>query len=153
MTLIALLCVDNVWWYKFIWKLKIHTKFKISMWVILNNRDPTWDILQNGTFVGLNQCSLCQKVEETNAHIIITYPYTKELWKELEKMIGYQNVWVRDDIEEALRIQCANKYIKKIIAIPLNISWAVWLDKNLNLFEDKEKLPLKCDLHVPNILN
>jgi hypothetical protein len=32
-------------------------------------------------------CNLCQNVEETNAHIIMTCPFTKEVWKEVENMI------------------------------------------------------------------
>jgi hypothetical protein len=32
---------EHVWWWKIIWKLKIPTKSKFFMWVILNNRDPT----------------------------------------------------------------------------------------------------------------
>jgi hypothetical protein len=58
-------------------------------------------------------------------------------------MVGFQNVWV----------WCANKNIKKITSLPLNIAWGVWLAKNLKLFEGKETLPLKCVVHDINILN
>jgi hypothetical protein len=54
------------------------------MWLILNNRAPTWDVLHKRNFIGLGWCSLCQQVEETNVHIIMTCPYTKEVWKEVE---------------------------------------------------------------------
>jgi hypothetical protein len=82
-------------------KLKSPTKSKKIVWVILNNRAPTWDILQKITVVGLGWCILCQKVEETNKHIIMTCPFTKEVLKGVERMIGYQNVWLGDDTEEA----------------------------------------------------
>jgi hypothetical protein len=74
------------------------------MWIILNDRASTWDILQKMTFVGLGWCSLCQQVEETNAHIIITCPFIKEVWKEVEIMMGYSNFKVGDKIEEAFKI-------------------------------------------------
>jgi hypothetical protein len=68
-------------------------------------------------------------------------------------MIGFQNVWVGDDIEEAFRIWCANKDIKNIRSVPLIISWGVWLARILRLFEEKETLPLKYDVKALNILN
>jgi hypothetical protein len=37
---------QHVWWWKVLWKLKSPSKSKIFMWLILNNRAPTWDILQ-----------------------------------------------------------------------------------------------------------
>ena len=68
-------------------------------------------------------------------------------------MIGFQNVWVGDDIEEAFRIWCANKDIKNIRYVPLIISWGVWLAINSKLFEDEDTLPLKCVVQCINIVS
>lgn len=103
------------------------------MWLILNNRAPTWDILQKRNFVGPGWCNLCQQAEETNTHIIMTCPYTKEVCKKVEGMIGLKNVREGDEIEKAFRIWCANKDIKRIRALLLNIGRGVWLVKNLKL--------------------
>jgi hypothetical protein len=80
-------------------------------------------------------------------------PYTKEVWKEVEIMIGLRNAWEGEDIEEAFRSWYAKKDTKKIKALPLNIAWGVWLARNLKLFEGKETLPLKCVVQALNILN
>jgi len=38
----------------------------------------------------------------------------------------------------SLQILVFQKDMKKIKALPLNIAWGVWLERNLNLFEGKE---------------
>jgi len=107
------------------------------MLLLLINMDPTWEILYKRTFVGLGLCNICHKVEETNAHIIMTFPFAKEFWKEVESMIGYQNIWACEDVELSFRLWFSNKDTKKIKVLPLNIAWGVWLAKNLKLFEGK----------------
>ena len=79
--------------------------------------------------------------------------FTKGVWKEVESMIGLQNVWLGEDVEVDLRSWHVKKDTKKIRALPLNIAWGIWLARNLKLFEGKETLPLKCDVQALNILN
>jgi hypothetical protein len=38
--------------------------------------------------VGPGWCSLCQHAEETNTDTIMTSPFTKQVWIEIEEMIG-----------------------------------------------------------------
>jgi hypothetical protein len=35
-----------VWWWRIIWKLRCPSKNKIFMWLALNNKAPTWEVLQ-----------------------------------------------------------------------------------------------------------
>jgi hypothetical protein len=65
----------------------------------------------------------------------------KEVWKEVEIMIGIRNSYEGEDIEEAFGSWYVKKDINKAISLPLNI---VWLARNLKLFEGKEALPLIC---------
>ena len=41
---------DPKWWWKRLWKLKCPSKSKLLMWCILDNKVPTWDILQKRIF-------------------------------------------------------------------------------------------------------
>jgi hypothetical protein len=59
-------------------------------------------------------------------------------------MVGLKNLWASEGIEEAFSSSCTKKDINKIKSLPRNVAWAVWLAKNLKLFEDKETFPLKC---------
>jgi hypothetical protein len=123
------------------------------MWLILHNKAPTWEVLQKRNFIGPGWCSQCHHAKETIYHIILECPFTKEVWKEVERMIGIRNLWEGESIEEDFRTWCSKKETFKIRALPLNIAWGVWLARNLKLFEDKETLPLKCAVQAINILN
>jgi hypothetical protein len=35
-----------IWWWKSLWKYKCLAKAKIFMWLLLNNKALTWDLLQ-----------------------------------------------------------------------------------------------------------
>jgi len=65
-------------------------QIKKIMWSILNNKAlDRWYIAHKRTFVGPRWCNLCHKVEETNGHVIMSFSFTKEVWKEVERMIGF----------------------------------------------------------------
>lgn len=47
---------DEKWWWRKIWKQKCPAKGKILVWTILENKIPTWDILQKSQFHGPSWC-------------------------------------------------------------------------------------------------
>jgi hypothetical protein len=74
------------------------------MWLLLNNKSLTWDLLQKRNIVGLGWCCLCKQEEETNLHLIMSFPYAKKVWNEVEGLTNLKNVWDGNSIEEALKI-------------------------------------------------
>jgi len=42
---------QQAWWWRIIWKLKRPSKNKIFMWLILNNKAPTWEFLEKRTLI------------------------------------------------------------------------------------------------------
>jgi hypothetical protein len=107
---------------------------------------------EKSNFIGPRWCCQCHLVEETIYHIILECPYFKEVWKEVEMMIGIRNIWEGGCLEEAFKTWCSRNETSKIKELPHNIDWGIWLARNLNLFEDKETLPLKCVVEAINIL-
>jgi len=75
----------------------------------MNYKAPTWGILEKRDFVGPGWCCLRQLDEEINSHILMSCPFTKLFWEEVEGVIALKNVWVRNNIDEAFRIWCTNK--------------------------------------------
>jgi hypothetical protein len=61
------------------------------MWLILN-KAPTPEVLQKKKFNGLGKCSLRKQATETIEHLVMTYPFTREVWKNVkdraEKFMG-----------------------------------------------------------------
>jgi hypothetical protein len=120
------------------------------------------ELTQQGSHMGCSSkeefyrarwCCQCHQAEETIVHLMLECPYSKEVWKEVERLIGIGNLWEGGSLEEAFKTWCNRKETSKIRALPLNIVWGVWLARNLKLFEDKETLPLKCVVQSLNILN
>jgi ribonuclease HI len=83
----------------------------------------------------------------------VTFPFTKEVCKEVERMIGNQNVWDVRILKWPLGYGVPKRIQKNNKALPLNIAWGVWLAKNMKLFEGKKTQHLKCLVWDLNIIN
>ena len=84
---------EDIWWWKILWKLKCPAKTRLFMWCVLENRAPTWDILQRRSFQGPGWCALCKKELETNTHLFIWCSFTVAFWKECMRLVGLNHRW------------------------------------------------------------
>ena len=41
---------EERWWWKKLWKLNFPPKTRLFMWCVLENKVPTWDVLQHRCF-------------------------------------------------------------------------------------------------------
>jgi hypothetical protein len=78
------------WWRNLPWKLKCLTKSKLFMWLLLHQKDPTWENLQKINFVGPSRCALCKQDFETNSHLFLNFTFTCSVWDELQRYLGPQ---------------------------------------------------------------
>ena len=65
----------KIWWWGYLWKLNVHLKLKITLWLVLNNKLLTWE---NGVKCGWivpSRCSLCKNDVEFVFDICISCPY------------------------------------------------------------------------------
>jgi hypothetical protein len=60
------------WWWSKLWKVKAPPKSILFMWLILNNRVLTWEMLQKRNKIGPGRCSLCKENEETTTHLFLS---------------------------------------------------------------------------------
>jgi len=67
-------------------------------------------------------------------------------------MISLKNIRVDNSIEEAFRRRCTKKLTRSFKTFHLNISWGIWLTRNLKLFDKKEISHLKCVVQAPDVL-
>lgn len=85
------LCIDlfnreEKWWWRKVWMLRCLTKSRLLVWMNIENKTPTWDILQKQNHHGSRRCSLCKAKSKTINHIFITCNFTKFIWMELARM-------------------------------------------------------------------
>ena len=64
----------EVKWWCCLWKMKFPSKSNLLVWVILENKAPTWNILQRHIFHGLGWCSLCHNDVESLSHLFLSCP-------------------------------------------------------------------------------
>jgi hypothetical protein len=119
-----------VWWSRKLWKFKCPSKAHIFMWLLLDKKTITWNILQKRNSHGHVWCPLCYNDEESNTHLIMLYPYTKHVWKEVVSIIVIRDVYNGGIIEEGLRAWCENVNVKSYKALYVILAWGIWLDRN-----------------------
>lgn len=81
---------DVKWWWKGLWKLIFPTKKKLFGCVSLENKVPTWDILQKCHFEDPGWCNLCKNDQEYGLHIFLNCSFSKEVWKEALFLLNLQ---------------------------------------------------------------
>ena len=69
--------------------------------VCLENRVPTWDILQKRNFQGPGWCVLCKKELESISHLFITCPFSIAVWKESMSLVGLDYRWDGNSVNNA----------------------------------------------------
>ena len=93
-----------IWWWKKLWKLKCPAKEKLVYWTILENKAPTWDVLQRRCFHGPGRCAFCCNSLETLDHLFLHCCYTQQIWHEVGIALNSCFVWHGPNFVEALRV-------------------------------------------------
>eukprot|EP01018_Ginkgo_biloba_P000430 Gb_04206 [translate_table: standard] len=132
------------WWWKYIWNFNCPLKSCIFMWLALNNKGPTWDVLKKGGKIGPSRSPLCKESEETINHLLLTCLYAISVWKEVGILSGLKVAWEGSTLEESLRKWCENRLAKFVLALPLIIAWGIWLMQNASLFQGIQVASFHC---------
>jgi hypothetical protein len=86
---------------------------------------------------GLRIFKLYRLGVETISHMLINCTSTRQIWKEVKKIICLANVWLGKLIEDYLRKLFPKKELKEYINIPCMVSWRIWLARNYQIFDEK----------------
>jgi hypothetical protein len=119
--------------------------------VVGSKEHCAWDILQKRSWSGPSRCPICKNDEETIHHLLIFCPYAVQVCKEVESLIGMQDVW-RGQSVDCLKIWCENYNVKSFKGLPFTIAWGLWLVRNDSLFENKIIPAIQVASQALNIL-
>jgi hypothetical protein len=103
------------WWWKGLWKLCCPLKSKIFMWSLIAKKVPTWEVMRKRQVVGPGWCILCKQEEESQVHLFISCPFSKAVWKEVEKMQGKTYIWQGQLVEEAWKLWISSPSNKNFV--------------------------------------
>jgi hypothetical protein len=58
-------------WKNKIWKWKVQLKKKLFIWMVVENKILTWQVLQGKGWQGPDQCPLCKADNEDVDHLLV----------------------------------------------------------------------------------
>ena len=125
---------DERWWWKKLWKLHCPPKTRIFMWCVLENKVPTWDVLQHRSFQGPGWCCLCKADDELVNHLFLSCPFIKGVWLECSRLLGLLCRWEGLNVSQAWDAWWASHAEQNLKALPLLVIWGCWLAHNRLLF-------------------
>lgn len=118
------------------------------MWNILENKIPTGTYLKKRAFLGPTWCVLCLQEEETTQHLFLSCPTTRNIWTQVLQTLNLNMSWQGIDIITAWDSWWGTTTMKNTRNLPLLVSWHIWLNRNIKIFEDK---PVNWNLLPPKI--
>jgi hypothetical protein len=150
---IALTQQEEKWWWRRLWKIKIPAKGKLLVWSILENKVPTWDILQKKQFHGPSWCSLCRMQEETIDHLFMCCPFTLSVWMEASILNPDVGSWRGATFEATLKEWIKPTTPKYLKALPILAAWGIWIARNNTIFWDIPQSSLRVATTSLSILD
>ncbi|KAK9927793.1 hypothetical protein M0R45_024959 [Rubus argutus] len=130
--------------YDQIWKAKVPTKVKITVWALAHGKINTCDVVQRkrpGSCLSPNWCIMCKKEQETIDHVFLHCPVALSLWMKLFREVNIS--WIIP--KQCFSLLCEKHKIlrggRKAKAVwgclVLAVFWVIWLERNQRIFEDK----------------
>jgi len=132
---------EEVWWWRSLWKLHCPSKTRLFMWCVLENRAPTWDILQKRSFQGPGWCVLCKQDLETSTHLFLACPFSIAVWTECLRLVGMNLRWEGHTVNSAWERWWRNAPNANLKTLPLLVIWGIWLARNGAIFQERASIP------------
>lgn len=116
----------------FWWKLGCPLKVILFSWLVLFNKNLTWDSLRRRSWHGPSRCALCNMEEETNYHLFFKCSVSQQIWYELAQFFSFQHLNFIS-VDAAFAWWGRQKTLRPILPITI---WSLWRWRNLKIFED-----------------
>jgi hypothetical protein len=72
------------------------------MWIVLEQRIPTWENLVKRGFHGPSRCILCGIYKETVYHLFLDCNFTKDIWYLILKELKCDGVWEGGHVSDCI---------------------------------------------------
>jgi hypothetical protein len=146
-------------WRKALWSWDCPLKIKLFIWLLVENKILTWEILQRRGFTGPSICKLCLKNVESTQHLFMECAFTMEVWNKLRMYLNYSGVWAGNNLMDCFKQWKARNF--HLPTLPTLICWSLWREHNYVVFEDiiprvqkvihRSLLALREYKHIPKV--
>jgi hypothetical protein len=122
------------WFWRQLWRGKVLGKTKHLVWRACHNILPARANLHRHNIVSSNDCPLCHQVGETITHALWGCPYARDVWS-LACLHLQKSVVLGDDFMDIARYLVERLSTKERDQW-MAITWALWVARNMVVFED-----------------
>ncbi|XP_059070798.1 uncharacterized protein LOC131860404 [Cryptomeria japonica] len=145
---------------KICWDKRCLPKAGLYAWLALHNKLLTTDLFRKMGYEGPSKCSLCEKVEESINHLLLTCEYSYNCWSWLRKQLNWYSPIPDSVIAMFQAWPIMNKgyiYEGLWVAAPSMLVWELWKERNRRIFrEDKlewQQLTNKIEAAIIELIN
>lgn len=100
------------------WKSKVPLRYKISLWLALNNKLLTWDNGVKRGWCGPNRCTLCFGDEESVSHLFVFCPYASQVEKLVKEKLKARFEWNKESLGECYQLWVQDRAMKLYSGLP-----------------------------------
>ena len=109
---------------------------------------------------GPSRCSLCKNYEENIDHLLLSCPFSREVWQEVlptdtpSSDLPAITVELLSNWADSSPFHLAKKDLLKIVwmLLPKFVFWKLWLERNNRLFKSVESPPSKVAMRAKVLL-
>lgn len=116
---------DPKFWNK-VWSLKIPLKVKHFLWRLIRDCLPTKDCLIQKKVMIDSKCPVCNLVNETATHVIVTCPVASLCWQYL----GYNHNLHEDMTMQSWAEEVLQHSQRNVINKIFMVAWTIWKNRN-----------------------
>jgi hypothetical protein len=128
--------------FKEVWRVKIPQTIKIFLYLFLQDRILTKEVLHRRNIFAPAACVLCTATQlETGTHLFFYCRYAVRAWARLERLAGCNLIRMGDTVQEVwtnsvqhLRLKGELTYNRGVILI-MSLCWHLWTSRNNRIFK------------------
>ena len=127
-----------------VWKPWAPPKCKLFAWLVLQNRIWTADRLERRGWDNCGRCKLCNRVQESAAHLLFQCSFSSRVWTVVKSWLGMHDIFpsdwrviptVKDWWEEV--IHGVSQHGKALASLAMLVSWELWKERNARIYRNQ----------------
>ncbi|PWA52120.1 reverse transcriptase zinc-binding domain-containing protein [Artemisia annua] len=124
-------------WYKLIWFSQNIPKHAFILWLAVQNKLTTQDMIKRWGSYDMMVCSLCMKNSDSHDHLFFECDFSSQLWNYMQLKLGIKRIeqsWVRN-VEILAEMYNGNSIGSVLRRISLAACvYFIWQERNFRLF-------------------
>ena len=125
------------WWWKHLWKILGPLKMLITLWLVLNNKLLTWEVLLKRGLQGPGIFLLWKAYTETTSHLFYSCAYASTLWCNTISILDSASIVDSDSsLELKFRNWWNNERVHSHASLPALYVYKIWEATNKAVFSN-----------------